>query len=152
VHSVEVQFCRWRPPDRVGQRLPGNSFPDVALREVTPMLRVLVVGDEPDTTDSMHVLLETWGFVVLTASAGPATVKVSTTFRPDAVLLDMGLPWKEAFAAVRQIRQLGGRQPIILCISGYRQDEYRRQAFEAGCDHFFFKPVDPDELKAFLRT
>jgi DNA-binding response OmpR family regulator len=116
------------------------------------MLRILVVGDEPDTTDTIHFMLEAWGFVVLTASAGPSAVTAASAFHPDTVLLDMGLPWKEAFAATREIRQLGGKQPIIICMSGYKKDEYRRQALEAGCDHFFLKPVDLDELKAFLRT
>jgi DNA-binding response OmpR family regulator len=127
-------------------------FPEVALREVLPMLRVLVVDDESDTTDAMRIPLETWGFVGLTTGIGLAAVKTAAAFRPDVVLLNVGLPGMDSLLVARQIRQLGGKQPIIICINGSGQDEDHRRALEAGCDHSFVKPADLDELKAMLRV
>jgi DNA-binding response OmpR family regulator len=127
-------------------------FPEVVLREVLPMLRVLVVNDESDTADTNRNRLEAGAFVVLTVGSGLAAVKTAAAFRPDAVLLDMGLPGMDNLAVARQIRQLVGKQPVIICISGSGQEENRRRALEAGCDHLFVKPADPDELKAMLRV
>ena len=116
------------------------------------MLHILVVDDDRDTTEAMRILLKLWGFVVLTANTGAGAVKAADIFPPDVVLLDLGLPGMDGLAVARQIRQFGGKQPVIIAISSHGQDEDRRRAREAGCDHFLLKPLDPDELKTLLQA
>jgi CheY-like chemotaxis protein len=126
--------------------------PEAALREVLPMLRVLIVEDDPDTIESTRFLLEAWGYSVLIASSGPVAVKAANASHLDVVLLDRGLPGMDGFAVAQQIRQFGGKQPVIICISGYGQDKDRRRAHDVGCDYFFLKPVDPNKLRDLLQT
>jgi DNA-binding response OmpR family regulator len=104
------------------------------------MLRVLVVDDNRDTAETMAILLKLWGHEAFTARDGRAAVNAVDHFRPDVVLLDIGL------------RQGGEKQPVIICVSGHGRAEDRRQSREAGCDHHLIKPADPDELQCLLQT
>jgi two-component system CheB/CheR fusion protein len=116
------------------------------------MLCVLVVEDSPDTAETTRVLLELWGHVTLIAHDGPAAVQAADRFRPDVILLDIGLPGLDGYEVARQVRRLIGKQPVIICISGYGRDEDRRRSREAGCDYHFVKPADPDQLERLLRA
>jgi CheY-like chemotaxis protein len=116
------------------------------------MLRVLVVDDCPDTRESMGSLLELWGHEVFTAPDGAAALRAAGEFRPDVVLLDLALgSAPDGYEVARQIRRHAGKQPVIICLSGYGQDEHRRRSREAGCDHHLVKPVEPDDLRRLLR-
>jgi DNA-binding response OmpR family regulator len=133
--------------------LPGKFFPTVALREVRPMLRVLVVDDYPDTAESTAYLLQLWGHEVFTARDGTAGVKAADHFRPDVVLLDVALGGRpNGYAVARQIRQQAEKQPVIICVSGHGRAEDRRKSRAAGCDHHLIKPADPDELQRLLQA
>jgi CheY-like chemotaxis protein len=138
-------------PACVGQRLPGKFLPQVVLREVRPMLRVLVVDDSPDTVESTRVLLEMWGHNPFIARDGAAAVKAAVDFCPDVVLLDLALgPGPDGYEVARHVRRLARSQPVIICVSGYGRDDDRRQSREAGCDHHLLKPADPDALAQLL--
>src|SRR5262249_31351209 len=116
-------------------------------------LRVLVVDDDPDTTQSMGCVLRLWGHEAFTAHDGTAAVKAADQFRPDVVLLDLALRSRpDGFEVARQIRRQAAAQPLILCVSGYGGDDHRRQARAAGCDHYLLKPPDLDELRRLLRA
>jgi DNA-binding response OmpR family regulator len=114
------------------------------------MLRVLVTDDDRDLTETTRVLLECWGHQVFTAHDGTAALRALDGFHPDVVLLDLGLPGTDGYDVARQIRREAGRQPVIVCLSGYGSDEDRRRSREAGCDHHLLKPADPDELRRLL--
>jgi two-component system CheB/CheR fusion protein len=116
------------------------------------MLCVLVVDDSPATVETTRVLLELWGHVTLIARDGPAAIQAADRFRPDVMFLDIGLPRLDGYEVARQVRRLAGKQPVIICITGYGRDEDRRRSREAGCDHHFLKPADPDVLARLLQT
>jgi DNA-binding response OmpR family regulator len=116
------------------------------------MLRVLVVDDNRDTAETMAILLKLWGHEAFTARDGWAAVNAVDHFRPDVVLLDIGLPGLDGYEVARQLRQGGGKQPVIICVSGHGRAEDRRQSRAAGCDHHLIKPADPDELQCLLQT
>ena len=116
------------------------------------MLRVLVVEDNRDTARTMSVLLEVWGHQPFVEYDGAAAVQAADRFRPDVILLDIGLPRLDGFEVARQVRRLAGKQPFIICISGYGRDEDRRRSREAGCDHHLVKPADLDLLLRMLRA
>jgi CheY-like chemotaxis protein len=115
------------------------------------MVRVLVVEDDRDTAELMTTLLGLWGHRAFSTCDGAEAVAVSGRWSPDVVLLDLALPGMDGYEVARQIRRHGGKQPVIVCISGYGQDDDRRSR-AAGCDHHFLKPADPDELRRLLQA
>jgi DNA-binding response OmpR family regulator len=114
-------------------------------------LRVLVVEDERDTADSLSFLLGLWGHESLIASDGAAALDAVPSFRPDLVLLDLGLPQLSGYDVVRQLRQRpeGAGLPVWV-MSGFAQESDRQRAREAGADLFLVKPADPAHLAARL--
>ncbi len=115
------------------------------------MLRVLVVDDDRDTTETMCFLLTAWGHEACTAHDGAAAIQAIEQFRPDVLLLDLALGSRPSgYEVARHARQRAGKQAIIICVSGYGQEEDRRRSREAGCDHHLLKPVDLDGLHGLL--
>jgi DNA-binding response OmpR family regulator len=116
------------------------------------MLRVLVVDDDPDTTESTARMLRLWDHEAFTAHDGATAVKATDQFRPDVVLLDLALRSRpDGYEVALQIRRQAGQQPVILCVSGYGGGDHRRRSRAAGCDHHLLKPVPPDDLRRLLQ-
>ncbi len=112
---------------------------------------VLVVDDNRDAADSLALLLEVWGYQPLVAYRGEAGLEVAATQSPDAILLDIALPGLDGHEVARRLRRLPGLEKVLLvAVTGYGRDEDRLQAREAGFDHFFLKPFDPEELRELL--
>ena len=115
--------------------------------------RVLIVDDSRDTTDSMAMLLELNGHEVRTAHDGLEAVETAGIFRPDVVLLDIGLPALNGFDACRRIReQPWGRTIVLVALTGLGQEEDRARSKEAGFDAHIVKPVDYDALMKLLAS
>ncbi len=113
--------------------------------------RVLVVDDNRDAADSLALLLRLLGDEVRTAHDGPGALAAATAFAPEVVLLDLGLPGLDGYEVARRLRQ----QPqfaraLVVAISGWGQDEDRRQSCAAGFDAHLVKPVDLDVLQRLL--
>jgi signal transduction histidine kinase/ActR/RegA family two-component response regulator len=117
----------------------------------TPMAnrRVLVVDDNVDGCVSLTTLLGLLGYQTRAAHDGLEAVGEALAFRPDAVVLDIGLPRMNGYDAARQIRR---DQPdvTLIAVTGWGQEEDRRRALEAGFDHHLTKPVDPAALLRLL--
>lgn len=109
--------------------------------------RVLVADDNVDAAEMMALLLGTMGCEVRTVYDGGAAVREAQDFRPDLLLLDLGMPGVTGQAACRQIRaEAWGGHAVIAAVTGWAQEVDRRQTALAGFDHHFTKPVDPDAL------
>ncbi len=77
----------------------------------------------------------------------PSAIDASREFRPEAILLDIGLPGMDGYQVARRLRdEANGQGAVIIAISGYGQDDDRRRSREAGFDHHLVKPIDPDKL------
>jgi PAS domain S-box-containing protein len=114
-------------------------------------LRVLVVDDNPDAAESLHLMLDLMGHEVRTASDGEGALSRAEELRPDIVFLDIGLPGLSGYEVCRQMRQQEwSRSARIVALTGWGQEDDRRRSREAGFDHHLVKPVDPDELAALL--
>jgi CheY-like chemotaxis protein len=114
-------------------------------------LRVLVVDDWPDTAESMAVLLRLWGHDVRIAHDGPAALAVAAVYRPDVVLLDVGLPGMDGYQVAQQMRNDPRlREAFLISLTGYGQDSDLWRSREAGCDRHLLKPVDPEVLERLL--
>ncbi len=114
-------------------------------------LRILIVDDNRDSADSLGMLLRIMGNDIRTAHDGARGVEMAGEFRPDVVLLDIGLPKLDGYQACRRIRaQEWGRRTVLIAVTGWGQDEDRRRSHEAGFDHHMVKPVDPQDLMKLL--
>jgi PAS domain S-box-containing protein len=113
--------------------------------------RILVVDDNRDAADSLVLMLRIAGHETATAYDGLEAVQAAATFRPDVVLLDIGLPKMNGFEAARHIRQQPwGKGMALLALTGWGQEEDKRRALEAGFDYHLTKPVDPIALEKLL--
>jgi DNA-binding response OmpR family regulator len=114
-------------------------------------LHVLVVDDNTDAADSLGLLVRMWGHDVRVAYDGSGLPEMAAGYRPDAILLDIGLPRVDGYCLARLIRQQPELQGILLvAVTGYADEEHRALSQEAGFDHYLVKPVDPDELRNLL--
>ncbi len=114
-------------------------------------LRVLIAEDNEEAADSLALLLEVWGHEVRVARDGLAALDAARTFRPEALLLDLTLPRLDGFGVARGVRQQDElRGTAVVALTGHADEESRRRALDAGCDHFLVKPVDPAEIRAVL--
>jgi PAS domain S-box-containing protein len=133
--------------------LPLNS-PDGARAvgdAATQCRRVLLVEDRRDVADSLALLLGARGHEVRVAYDGPEALEAAGAFRPDAVLLDIGLPGLDGLEVARRLRQEPGLEGVLLVtLSGYGTEEDHRRSRESGCDAHLVKPVDPDVLFGVL--
>jgi len=129
--------------------IPPEPTRDAGLRPRP--LKVLVVDDNLDATAMLTMLLAEMGHDTQSAHDGLTALAAAGDYRPDVALLDIGLPGLNGYETARRIRrEPWGRGIVIAALSGWGQDEDRRQSSAAGFDAHFVKPLDPPALKAFL--
>ncbi len=141
-------------------RLPAIASPpetetlaDAPTESRSPLapMRVLVVDDNADAADSLAWLLRHGEHEVRTAHDGRKAVELAREFRPQAVVLDLGLPELDGYEVARRLRQNADtRGALLVAVSGYGQQEHRRRSSEAGFDYHFVKPVDFGALQRIL--
>jgi PAS domain S-box-containing protein len=138
-------------------RLPAAKRPDIAMPsakrtdEATEQARILVVDDNVDTVKGMAILLNLAGHEVVTAHNGPQAIEVARAYRPQFILLDLGLPGMSGYDVAKRLREEDGcKDALIVAVSGYGQDEDRHRTKAAGFDHHLLKPVSYDELFTLL--
>ena len=134
----------------------GNS-----RRAVTPMVekakhdarkpafthRLVIVDDNPDSAESMRVMFRLLGYDARVASDGGSVVELAASFRPDAVLLDIGLPDIDGYEVARRLRADPRTSDVlIIAITGFAREEDIRRSDRAGIDEHLVKPVDPDRV------
>jgi signal transduction histidine kinase len=113
--------------------------------------RVLVVDDNQDAASSMAMLLRVLGSEVEIANDGPQALARVESFRPDVVLLDIGMPDMDGFEVARRIRQRSEFDNIVLiALTGWGQAEDRDRTQAAGFDHHLVKPADITALQSLL--
>ena len=132
---------------KLSQQVPSSALTPQPYKN----MRVLVVDDNVDSAESLSQCLRMLGYQTVTAHDGLAAVRSAESYRPDAALLDIGLPHVSGYEAARRIRALPGNERLLLlALSGWGQDEDRRKSKAAGFDHHFVKPVDIDALTNVL--
>ena len=112
--------------------------------------RVLVVDDEPAICRTLKTNLRRHGFQVSTESNGAGAVEAMDNWRPDIVLLDLGLPDMEGIDVIREIRKRGSTPVIVLSVRETEQDKVA--ALNLGADDYLTKPFGVDELLARIRV
>jgi CheY-like chemotaxis protein len=138
----------------IAQPAPQAPSPDTPTSEAAPRsLRVLVVDDNVDLARSLASLLKASGHDVRTAHDGPRALEAAREFRPNAVLLDIGLPGMNGFEVAQRMRQEPILQNVVLvAMTGYGQETDRQRSQAAGFDHHLLKPADFALVQQVLAT
>jgi PAS domain S-box-containing protein len=114
-------------------------------------LRILVVDDNGDSADSLGLLLALAGHETHVARDGRQALQRAEALRPDAILLDLGLPGLSGYEVCRRLRGLQwARTTPIIAVTGWGQADDRQRSKEAGFDGHLVKPIALDELAALL--
>jgi CheY-like chemotaxis protein len=115
--------------------------------------RVLVVDDNLDAANALRYLLENEGYEVKVATDGPSGLAFAKEFRPDFLLLDIGLPMLNGYEIAKQVRDDPTLSHVmIVAITGYGQAQDRMRTSAAGFDHHLTKPVEFRALQRLLRV
>jgi PAS domain S-box-containing protein len=115
--------------------------------------RVLIVDDNRDGAESLAMMLRLKGHETETAHDGLEAVEAAERFRPDAMLLDIGLPRMNGYEVCRRIRERPwGKDVVLVAVTGWGQDEDRNRSKAAGFDTHVVKPVDRDVLGKLLAS
>ncbi len=115
-------------------------------------LRILVVDDNQDGAESLAALLQIRGLTVSTAFDGEQALAAAESFRPDLILLDIGLPKLNGYEVCRAVKaRPWATDTRIIAITGWGDPKSRQAATEAGFDRHFVKPISNDQLLATIR-
>jgi len=115
--------------------------------------RILIVDDSEDGAESLAMLLQFFGHETFKAYDGVQALDAAERLRPDVVLLDIGLPRMNGYEVCRRIRQEPwGKDLVLVALTGWGQEEDRRQSLDAGFNVHMVKPVDHDALMEFLAS
>ncbi|MDO9268304.1 MAG: PAS domain S-box protein [Methylobacter sp.] len=141
-------------------RLPalpmGSPAAESALtKSVLPMpkFRILVVDDYADAAESLMMLLQAKGHEVEIADCGMKAIERAQAFRPQIVLLDIGLPDLDGYETAKRLRALPETQnATLVALTGYGQPDDRKCSQSAGFNHHLLKPLNFDELSALLAS
>ena len=166
LHGGTVQA--WSPGEGQGAtftvRLPlqdsqeevrgDNSFPSLLPASFSPLegIRVLVVDDNIDTLEFLTFLLEQEGAEVRSTASALEALDVFAQWQPDLLLSDIGMPDKDGYMLIRQIRAMserGGQLPA-LALTAYAGEADRQQVLKAGFQKHLTKPVEPSKLTAAI--
>jgi PAS domain S-box-containing protein len=113
--------------------------------------RILVVDDNVDAATTLHVLLRSLGHETRVAHDGMAALDIAREFRPEVILLDIGMPGLDGYEVARRLRAMNhGETFRIVAITGWGQEADRTRSKEAGFDLHLVKPVDPGVLVSVL--
>jgi len=140
-------------PAQVGSQ-PAEPLPSVSHKAASvpaDASRVLVVDDLQASAETLLTLLEMEGFQVRMAHDGQEALSVAREFRPNVVLLDIGLPGMNGFEVAHGLRnQPESRDALLIALTGYGEAESRTRSTQAGFDFHMVKPADVNLLLTML--
>ena len=142
---------------RLPARTPVEEPADIEEGADAPVagagMKILVVDDNRDAANTCAALLELSGHHVQTAYTGRRALELAETFRPHAILMDIGLPDFDGYQLAAKVRGAPwGRAIILIAVTGWGREEDRRRAFDAGCDHHLTKPIAPETVESLLQS
>jgi PAS domain S-box-containing protein len=114
-------------------------------------LRILVVDDNVDTAESLAMLLRLSGHEVITEHTGQKALQTAVAEKPDAMVLDIGLPGMDGYQVAQRIREHEDLDNMrLIAISGYGQDTHRQRSHQPAFNYHLVKPIDPAKLQELL--
>lgn len=132
--------------------LPASQDQRAASPVARTARKILVVDDNVDAADTLRSLLGMDGFDVEAVYDGLSAVETSASTRPDVVVMDIGMPGMDGYDAARAIRQQpGGKNVVLIALTGWGQSTDRQRASQAGFNHHLVKPVEYELLMSCLQ-
>jgi CheY-like chemotaxis protein len=148
VHPTAVLFAS----DKPGSSRPAAKPRGSGATEGGQRLRVLVVEDNLDQVHTLAMLLRLEGHEVDFAINGYAAIDVAERFKPDVVLLDLGLPGLDGFEVCKRMRRHSGLERVrVIAVTAYGTEGDIARSHAAGCEHHLTKPYDLQHLLAVVR-
>jgi CheY-like chemotaxis protein/anti-sigma regulatory factor (Ser/Thr protein kinase) len=142
---VRLPLAAARVPDTTGK----PAAPPTALAS----RRVLVVDDNHDAAESLGTLLSLLGADVRVVYNGRDALEALVTYKPFAVLMDIGMPGMDGLECARQIRgQPENKDLLLIALTGWSQEHDRHRSESAGFDYHLIKPADVDALQTLLMS
>jgi PAS domain S-box-containing protein len=142
-----------RLPMAASPTSPPHSPPKDIAEPTGPSLRVLVVDDNVDAARSLAMLLKDSGHQVRMAHTGPTALEAALDYRPNVVLLDIGLPEMDGYEVAKRIREQPFLQNVVLvAMTGYGHDTDRQRSHEGGFNAHLVKPADFAKVQQILAT
>lgn len=131
----------------------ARERPDLTGKPQAGGHRILVVDDNRDTAESLALLLQITGNETYTAYDGEDAIIAVEKYKPDVVLLDLGLPKLNGFDACRRIRQQAwGKDIVLVALTGWGGEDDRRRSKDAGFDEHMVKPVELAAVEKLLAS
>jgi two-component system KDP operon response regulator KdpE len=115
-----------------------------------PQPKILVIEDDPQIRKFLTITLTAHDYSVIPAESGQAGIRLATSVKPDAVLLDLGLPDMDGMEVIRTVREWSKLPIIVLSVRGQEEDKIK--AFDLGANDYVTKPFGTGELLARLRA
>jgi len=113
--------------------------------------RVLIVDDNRDSVETMATLIRLSGHEIEKAHDGETALEKAKSFKPEIILLDVGLPDMHGYEVAERLRAIPeNKSLVIVALTGYGNEEDRRRARDAGFDYHFVKPVDFTALESLI--
>ncbi len=141
----------WLPAQPMATEPKPDPVPRGTAAPLSAPSRILVVDDLAASADTLKMLLEMQGFEVLIANEGPTALRIAAEFRPDVVLLDIGLPGMNGFEVAHRLRALACcSDALLIALTGYGEAESRSRSAAAGFDFHMVKPADVNLLLSML--
>jgi len=138
--------CLGEVDEPVAQEDGRGQLPTAAIAR-----RILVVDDNVDVVETTTMLLSLSGHQVRSAKDGLQALHLASEFRPDVVLLDIGLPLMDGYEVARRLRQTPQTAgALLIALTGYGQQGDRQRGRDAGFDGHMLKPVDPHALAKLI--
>jgi signal transduction histidine kinase/DNA-binding response OmpR family regulator len=125
----------------------GHSF--VKSASILGGLKILVVDDDPDTSDLVKTILTGCGSEVRCTSSAAEAILAFQEWSPDMLVSDIGMPHEDGYGLIRRLRALNStqaKQVPALALTAYATDEDRSLALSAGFQMHLAKPIEPDSL------
>lgn len=128
----------------------GSAVPSGGLAFHAPPAHVLLVEDDADTRDMLRLTLEVAGHRVAVAETGREAIERAAELRPEAMLVDLGLPDMDGHEVARRVRARAGPAIFLVALTGYGRAEDVLRAEQAGFDAHVLKPATVDALASVL--
>ncbi len=133
----------------------AESLPEMETSDRLDGLTILVVDDEPDTSELLKMMIEKSGARVTTASSADEGLSALRSSRFDVIVSDIGMPRTDGYQFIQQVRDLpverGGRIPA-LALTAYARTEDRLRAIRAGYQMHIAKPIEYTELVTLIAS
>jgi CheY-like chemotaxis protein len=131
----------------------ANGTPRAARPLPRVRRRILVVDDNRDAARALATMLELEGHDVRLAFDGKQALELAEQHRPEAILMDLGMPNMNGYEAARRLRRAEwGRAALLVAVTGWGQQADRAASERSGFDHHLVKPVDPAAVQCLVTT